>query len=111
MARLRWFLQKSPIAVNLLNSSILLVMPLICASMVFAMLLINPYAGYVQAGLVGAFLFVGFSGEAAVFGKGAVRAHVDAKRAQVPAEPRVNNTKGRSRGRFWFGTGRRPIDT
>ena len=42
---------------------------------------LNPYAGYVQAGLVGAFLFVGFSGEAAVFGKGAVRAHVDAKRA------------------------------
>ena len=30
---------------------------------------------------LGAFLFVGFSGEAAVFGKGAVRAHVDAKRA------------------------------
>ena len=52
-----------------------------CASMVFGMLLINPYAGFFQSGLVVMFLLVGFSGESAVFAKAAVRAHADAKRA------------------------------
>ena len=49
--------------------------------MVFGMLLINPYAGFFQSGLVVMFLLVGFSGESAVFAKAAVRAHADAKRA------------------------------
>ena len=49
--------------------------------LVFGMLLINPYAGFFQSGLVVMFLLVGFSGESAVFAKAAVRAHADAKRA------------------------------